>query len=146
MMEKNTSHLLNYCLYFTASTLCRHMNRMAEEEFMRVGLSPSHAFLLMLSNERPGISQKEAAKSLNLAPSTVSRFVDVLVGRGLMERREQGRLVLLHPTKTGEATYDDIRGAWGSLHERYSGVLGRDAGNELTRLIDGANRKLAEGI
>ena len=75
MQEKTASHLLNSCLYFTASTLCRHITRMAEEEFMKVGVSPSHAYLLLVTQERPGISQKEAAEYLTLAPSTVSRYL-----------------------------------------------------------------------
>jgi len=145
MSEKTASHLLNNCLYFTASTLCRHINRMAEEEFRRVGVSPSHAYLLLVAQERPGISQKEAAKYLTLAPSTVSRFVDILVRRGFMEKREQGRLVCLFPTESGSILCDDIRRAWTGLYERYSGILGKDVGNELTRMIDEANQALEKG-
>jgi len=141
---KNASHLLSTCLYFTASTLCRLITRMADEEFRGVGLSPSHSFLLLLSQEHPGISQKEAAEYLNLAPSTVSRFVDVLVFRGFIEKRERGRLVLLFSTEKGNAQCVDIRRAWASLYERYSDILGEEAGRELTRTIDGANRRLAD--
>jgi len=142
--NKTASHLLNNCLYFTASTLCRHMNRMAEEEFKKVGLSPSHSFLLLLTDESPGISQKEAARYLNLSPSTVSRFVDALVLRSLIEKRENGRLVLLFPTEQGGIQCDEIRRAWANLYERYSDILGEEAGRELTRMIDEANRRLTD--
>ena len=143
-LNKNASHLLNTCLYFTASTLCRLITRMAEEEFMGVGLSPSHSFLLLLSQEHPGISQKEAAKYLSLAPSTVSRFVDALVGRGLMEKREQGRLVQMFSTEKGVVLCSDILHAWRNLYERYSDILGAKDGDEMTRMIDEANRRLAD--
>ncbi|MBN1883326.1 MAG: MarR family transcriptional regulator [Deltaproteobacteria bacterium] len=139
-------HLLNSCLYFTSSTLFRIITRMAEEEFGVVGLSPSHSFLLLVANEHPGISQKQAAHILNLSPSTVSRFVDTLVSREFMEKREQGRLVLLFPTKRGGILCADIRRAWASLYKRYTDILGVEIGNDLTRMIDGANKKLTGGI
>ena len=77
-MSKPIEKYLHNCLYFTANSLARRITAMAEEAFGKVGLSPSHAFLVMLVNEQPGISQKELSRALNLAPSTVTRFVDSL--------------------------------------------------------------------
>ncbi|MEE8416834.1 MAG: MarR family transcriptional regulator [Desulfobacterales bacterium] len=68
--------ILHNCLYFTSNSLSRVITRMAEEEFRRTGLSPSHAFLMMLVNDNPGIGQKELCEQLHLAPSTVTRFID----------------------------------------------------------------------
>lgn len=68
--------ILHNCLYFTSNSLSRVITRMAEEEFRRTGLSPSHAFLMMLVNDNPGIGQKELREQLHLAPSTVTRFID----------------------------------------------------------------------
>ena len=71
MTKSNT--ILHNCLYFTANSLARVITRMAEEEFRATGLSPSHAFLVMLVNDKPGIGQKELCEQLYLAPSTVTR-------------------------------------------------------------------------
>ena len=77
-MTKSKS-ILHNCLYFTANSLSRVITRMADDEFRRTGLSPSHAFLMMLVNDNPGIGQKELCEQLHLAPSTVTRFIDALV-------------------------------------------------------------------
>ena len=71
-MTKSKS-ILHECLYFSANSLARVITRMADEEFHPTGLSPSHAFLMMLVNDNPGIGQKDLCEQLHLAPSTVNR-------------------------------------------------------------------------
>ncbi len=127
---------LHRCLYFTANRLCRAIGRLADEAFMPAGLSPSHAFLLMLAIETPGIGPKSLSDALHLAPSTVTRFIDALVGRGLIERRAQGKTVSVFPTEQGLAMQETIAAAWRRLHERYCAILGAQAGDDLARRID----------
>ena len=141
-MTKSAEDLLHNCLFFTANSLARSISRLAEEEFGRLGLVPSHAFLLMLVIDRPGISQKDLAAQLHLAPSTVSRFVDVLAGRGLLEKRGLGKQVQAWPTAAGQAQLAPIQLAWGEIHRRYSAILGEEEGRSLARLTDEAQRRL----
>lgn len=141
MTEKKS--ILNNCLYFTANSLARVITRMAEEEFRKTGLSPSHAFLMMLANEKPGIGQKELSEKLNLAPSTVTRFIDALVHKGYLERKTEGKTSNIHPTKAGQSLGKPIARAWKSLHMRYAEVLGLEEGDELTVRIDEAAGKLS---
>lgn len=49
-------------------------------------MSPSHAFLVIRVNEQPGLTQKELADLLKLAPSTVTRFLDDLERKGYIVR------------------------------------------------------------
>ncbi len=138
----NTKELLHTCLYFTANALSRVITRMAEEEMAVTGLAPSHAFLLMLVIETPGIAQKELAEALHLAPSTVTRFIDELIHRGYLERRTEGRLALIYPTEKGLALEGPIKTAWNALYRRYSGLLGEDPSHGLTAALDEAVEKL----
>ena len=135
--------ILHDCLYFTANSLSRVITRMAEEEFRKTGLSPSHAFLMMLAMDTPGIGQKELGEQLNLAPSTVTRFVDALVNKGYLTRETEGKTASVFPTGEGEALREAIDDAWRKLHDRYADVLGREAGDELTSEIDKAAARLA---
>ena len=142
-MTKSKS-LLHNCLYFTANSLSRAITRMADEEFRKTGLSPSHAFLLMLVTDNPGIGQKALCSQLHLAPSTVTRFVDALVHKGFLTRQSEGKASKVYPTAAGKKLRRPIDQAWKSLHKRYAKVLGLKEGDELTAMIDTASHKLSE--
>lgn len=106
-------------------------------------MSPSHAFLLMMVNDAPGIGQKELCEKLHLAPSTVPRFIDTLAYRGYLNRKSDGKASKVFATKDGAKLRKPIEDAWKSLHRRYAAVLGLQAGDRLTAMIDDASRKLS---
>ena len=134
--------LLHCCLYFTANTLARVITVMAEEEFRTTGISPTHAFLVMLVNGQPGITPKELSGKLHLAPSTVTRLVDLVEARGLVRRESEGRTMLVYPTDSGKKLQAAILQSWESLHTRYSRALGQKQGDRLTQMLDEAAKKL----
>jgi DNA-binding MarR family transcriptional regulator len=143
-MECNNGNngILDNCLYFTINKLSRAITRMAEDSFKKTGLSPTYAFLLMLVNNKPGISQSELAEELHMTPSTITRFIDKLVIKGLIERKAEGKRSFIFPTEAGENTQEEIKEAWKDLYRTYSAVLGEDAGKELTVLIREAGNTL----
>jgi DNA-binding MarR family transcriptional regulator len=108
------------------------------------GLSPSHAFLLMLVNATPGISQKELARQLNLTPSTVTRFIDHLAHRGYLERRAEGKISEIYPTDKGSQLQETIGLAWRRVYQRYSDLLGEALGQQLTQMTDQASQILSQ--
>lgn len=130
------------CLYFTANSLARIITRMADEEFSITGISPSHAFLMMLVIATPGITPSELANELHLAPSTVTRLIDKLAGKGFLERRTQGKTTAIFPTIKGKEAEEVIHQAWHRLFERYSAILGEDFSRTLTEMINEASQKL----
>lgn len=134
--------ILHNCLFFAANSLARVITRMAEEEFRRTGLSPSHAYLMMLVNDNPGIGQTELCARLQLAPSTVTRFVDTLMYKGFMTRQSEGKISKVYATKEGRNLRKPIEAAWKNLHQRYGKVLGLRQGDDLTAMIDAASSKL----
>ena len=140
----HTPSILHNCLYFTANSLSRVITRMAEQEFMATGLSPSHAFLIMLVNASPGITQKRLCQELNLAPSTVTRFIDALVYKGYLVRQVKGKTTLVFSTDEGRALQAPIEKAWKSLHMRYVEILGLEKGDGLCALIDKASQALGK--
>ena len=141
-MRIESKNILHDCLYFTANALSRVITRMGEESFRKTGLSPSHAFLVMLVNEKPGIGQKALAENLQLAPSTVTRFVDSLVHKGYLTRLTEGKSSKVFPTDEGKRLQAPIEKAWHELHMRYAKILGRREGDALTAMIDAASDKL----
>jgi DNA-binding MarR family transcriptional regulator len=136
--------LLKNCLYFTANALARDVTRMAEDAFKPTGLSPSHAFLLMIAIELPGSTPTDLAAQLRLAPSTVTRLIDKLLQKGLVEKRSQGKNAFIHPTAKGKKMSRPIGKAWKSLYNAYSSVLGEQNGVNLTRTTHEASEKLKQ--
>jgi DNA-binding MarR family transcriptional regulator len=130
------------CLYFASNKLNRLINKMADEEFSKIGLSTSHAFALMSINTEPGLSQNELSKILNIKPSTTSRFIDKLEIKGLATRKAKGKVSYLYPTEKGESLSEEIEKCWHSLYQRYSKILGQKEGDELTALIYSAAKEL----
>lgn len=142
MTKEDSGDILCNCLYFTSNKLNRIINRMAEEEFIKTGLSPSHAFALMVINNEPGLSQNEISKMLNIRPSTTSRFLDKLESKRLVTRKAKGKVSYLYPTEKGMQLQEEIEKCWKNLHHRYSKILGETEGAELTKLIYNAANEL----
>jgi DNA-binding MarR family transcriptional regulator len=134
------------CLYFTSNKLNRILNKLAEEEFLKTGLSPSHALTLMNIDFQPGLSQKELSEIMNIKPSTTTRFIDKLETRGLVERKTKGKSSYLYPTQKGIDLQVEIGECWENLYKRYSEILGHEKGVKLTETIDEAATKLEENM
>lgn len=115
---------------------------MADESFKLTGLSPSHAFLMMLVNDYPGIGPKQLGDYLNLAPSTVTRFVDTLIYKGFLTKKTLGKNTLIEITEPGKELLVPIAAAWKNLYHRYSEILGEENGKKLTREVDMASKRL----
>jgi DNA-binding MarR family transcriptional regulator len=126
---------LHNCLFFTANRLSRAITKIAEEEFAPTGLTPMYGYLIRLVIGAPGISQKELSEKLHITPSTLTRFIDKLEGKQLVERRVQGKTVLVYPTAKGEELEETIRRSSTNLHLRYEALLGKEAADELSKGI-----------
>ncbi|MBI5679958.1 MAG: MarR family transcriptional regulator [Methanobacterium sp.] len=134
--------ILSNCLYFTSNKLNRIMNRMADEEFSRIGLSTSYAMALMTIDLEPGLSQNELSKLLNIKPSTTSRFIDKLESKELAKRKVKGKVSYIYPTEKGLELQEEMAKCWENLHRRYSNILGEKEGDELTSIIYNAANEL----
>jgi len=145
MMEPKP-HPFEHCLNFASGALARAMNRMAEEAFGRVGLSPSLAYLLMQISDRPGIPLGRVADVLMLDASTLTRLVEKLEAKGWVERRADGRGRLLFLTSAGARNVPAVRQAWTDLEAAYTSVLGEDHARVITKLSLATGRKLSASI
>ncbi|MBN2412957.1 winged helix-turn-helix transcriptional regulator [candidate division KSB1 bacterium] len=105
------------CLYFNMNILFREINRMWDEEFTKIGLSPSHGYLLNIVLSRPGITQKDVANMMRLKPSTISRFIDTLVVKGYLLRQQEGKGSLLYPTGRAVSAQYDLEKLINNLNE-----------------------------
>jgi len=140
-MEKCESKYCG-CLYYSANALARIMTKMADEVFATTGLSSSYVFLLMTVKDKPGIQPKEISQQMQLSPSTVTRLIEKMEHRGLLERKHVGRTTEVYPTDAGVELNKTIKESWKELYKTYSEILGEKKGNKLTADINDAIQKL----
>ncbi len=133
------------CLYYTANAFSRAMTRMADEEFAVTGLAPSYAFLLMTIGHQPGIQPTGISQTMLLKPSTITRLIEKMEGRGYLYRKSIGRSTEVYLTESGERLVPNIQQAWQNLYRRYSDLLGEETSKQLTELTFEAVKKM-EGI
>ncbi|WP_308636947.1 MarR family winged helix-turn-helix transcriptional regulator [Paenibacillus silvisoli] len=134
------------CMYFSSALLNRAITKMAEDTFKATGLSPTYAFLLLAVQEKPGISQKELGEVLHLTPSTITRFIEKLLYKGLITSHAAGKLSLIELTQAGVELMPVIKQAWKELKRRYSEILGEEAGIQLTKMLHDAGRDLGQKV
>lgn len=84
--------------------MVRQLNRIWDEAYADTGLSAPHAYLLRMACRHPGLTQKDVAEELHLEKSTITRFVNSLIDKALLQRKKggDGRENRLYPTAVGK--------------------------------------------
>jgi DNA-binding MarR family transcriptional regulator len=121
------------CLYFTANALARKVEKLALESWSKVDLSPSHAYLLMLAVEDPGIQPTSLAEHLQLQPSTITRLIEKLESRKLLVRTYEGKVANVYPTPKGKDLLPKLKECLHEFYSRYSEILGKEESAKLVQ-------------
>lgn len=123
MKKEDGNCQLDSCLFFSAAKLSRTFGKIADEAFSITGLSPNHALVLYLVNQRGTIHQKEIGEMLHLTPSTITRFMDKLETKKLVVKNSEGKNAYISTTEKGQQMQPRILAAWEHLHTVYDGIL-----------------------
>ncbi len=144
-MYKQTTKpgMFDGCIYFNLSALTRKVTKIWEEEFAKLGLSPSHGYLLFAIAENPDAPQKELGEIMELDPSTVTRFVDALVVRGLAEKPVRGKGADIHLTADGKRRYRKIKKAMDALYGKMRDHFGEKEFGSFVEGLYEARRSLS---
>jgi DNA-binding MarR family transcriptional regulator len=129
---KTTDSKYSQCLYFTANSLARKIEKLAQESWSKVDLSPSHAYLLMMVIEEPGVQPGFIAEHLQLQPSTVTRLIEKLEEKKLLIRTTEGKLTNVYPTPKGKELSPVLKECMNEFYSSYAAVLGKE---ESARLV-----------
>ena len=112
------------CLLFSANALARAITNLGDEEFGRLGLTYSHAYLLWEIVESPGITPTTLSERLFLSPSTITRLIEKLEQKNLVTRQSEGKNTLVTPTELGKTLHPQIVDAVQQNALRYMKTLG----------------------
>lgn len=125
------------CMYFSSAALARRVEKMATRAWQPVGLSPSHAYLLMMAIDEPGIQPSDLSEELLLTPSTVTRLVEKLEEKKLVLRSNEGKTTKVYPTPKAKALRPQLLECLKEFYESYSAILGKE---ESARLVQSINK------
>ena len=136
--------LMRCCLFFTANRLSRVITKIAEDNFMKVGLTSTEALALILLSDLNKCSSSELGNLLHLKPSTVTRFIDKLILKKYCERNHVGKMSIITLTKEGINIQKEIEKCWESIYHEYSEKIGYTEGENLSNLLYNISDKLEE--
>ena len=86
------------CIYFSSNALARKTEKLAVSVWKKVDLSPSHAYLLMIVLDEPGVQPGALSVELHLTPSTITRLIEKLEEKKLVVRTTEGKTTSVYPT------------------------------------------------
>jgi len=142
----NNWGMFERCLYFNLNALTRRINRIWDDAFANMDISPAHAYLLRLVLNKPGLSPKQIGGAMKLKKSTVSRFIDGLEDKGFVVRKKGGehdsRLIAIYPTRQASATHDKLEQQEEKLYQSLCVRLGEQRVHEIVRISKQALDKL----
>jgi DNA-binding MarR family transcriptional regulator len=132
------------CLYFSSNALARKVEKLAQESWKPVGLSPSHGYLLMTVVEQPGIQPGLLAEHLQLQPSTITRLIEKLEEKKLAIRITEGKVANVYPTPKAKEMYTRMQGCVNNFYAAHSALLGKDDTRKIVRNMNEMADKLSD--
>lgn len=123
------------CLYFTSAALARKVERLAVESWKKVGLSPSHAYLLIAALDEPGVQPTLLAEHLQLQPSTVTRLMEKLEEKKLIVRTTEGKLTNVYPTPKAKELWPQMQQCMKDFSQKCFALIGKEENANLVKIM-----------
>jgi DNA-binding MarR family transcriptional regulator len=123
------------CLYFATNALARKVEKLAQQSWKQVDLSPSHAYLLMAVLDEPGIQPGALANELQLQPSTITRLIEKLEEKKLAVRTTEGKIVNVYPTPKAKELSPKMKECMHRFYRDCAELLGTEESSQLVGLM-----------
>ncbi|WP_127133181.1 MarR family winged helix-turn-helix transcriptional regulator [Pseudoflavitalea rhizosphaerae] len=130
---KTSESKFRQCFYFASGALARIVEKMASDVWKKVDLSPSHAYVLLLVLDEPGMQPGSIAGQLHLTPSTITRLLEKLESKKLVVRTSEGKLTNVYPTPRAKELQPQLIACAEEFSQHYYKILGKE---ECDTLID----------
>jgi len=121
------------CIYFVSNSLARKVDKLAGDAWKKVNLAPSHAYLLMIVLDNPGVQPGSLSEELHLTPSTVTRLIEKLEDKKLVTRLTQGKTTEVYPTQKGKDLLPKLRSCVQEFNTAYTEILGKEESDKLVK-------------
>jgi DNA-binding MarR family transcriptional regulator len=129
-------------MYFVSNALARKVEKMANEAWKKTGLSPSHAYLLMIVIDSPGVQPGTLSEELQLSPSTITRLIEKLEEKKLLIRTNEGKMTNVFPSAKAKEMKPLLKECVETFYKNYSSVLGKEENLKLVQNMSKVADKL----
>jgi len=129
-------------MYFVSNALARKVEKMATEVWSKTGLSPSHAYLLMIVIDMPGIQPGALSEELQLTPSTITRLIEKLEEKKLLIRTSEGKITNVYPSPKAKEMKPLLKECVEEFYKNYAAILGKEESMKLVQSMSKIADKL----
>lgn len=140
--KKASENLLSGDLYFAASIFFREVDRLASKIYRPTGLSPSLAQLLIQLLHSTYRYPSFMANDLLLHRSTVSRLIQKLEKKGLVQNFPYDHLAVIEPTAKAWELEPKLIQCNDDFYEQCYRILGREQYERVTKILTGLADRL----
>lgn len=95
-------------MHAITNSFSREITSHFDTYFKRHKLATSYVELILLVYNKTEITQKSLAEEMNLAPSTITRFVQKLVKKDLLKKSKTGRIASIQLTLKAEKLAQEL--------------------------------------
>lgn len=134
---KSSDSRFSKCLYFSTNALARKVEKIALENWKPIGLAPSHANLLMMVLDNPGVQPGSIAEEMQLTPSTITRLIEKLEEKKLVVRTTEGKITNVYATPKGKELLPKMKHCMEDFYKQYTSILGAE---ESMRMVQNINK------
>ena len=130
--------MFDHCIYFNTTALARQLEREWASAFEPFDLTSPQAFLLRAILDKPGLLQREYAEGMVVSRPTLTRALDGLKLKGLIERRSterDGREQSIYPTDASLAMHAALNDASVRVGKRLKKQLGNEVFADTVTMI-----------
>lgn len=124
-------------MYFASNALARKTEKLAVAAWKKTGLSPSHAYLLMIVLDQPGVQPGALSAELHLTPSTITRLIEKLESRKLVVRTTEGKMTSVYPTAKSREMKPLLQECVDNFYKSCVDQIGKD---ECNRFVNSMNK------
>ncbi|MDR9364963.1 MAG: MarR family transcriptional regulator [Balneolaceae bacterium] len=111
-------------MHSAANLFSREITRHFDSYFEEYDLATSYVELLLILYDQDELSQNDLAEEMQLAPSTITRFINKLVKKGLVEKNKVGRTAVITLSPKGEELTPVLKQSFKNAANDLESILG----------------------
>lgn len=128
----------------SVNSFSRTLSAFFDDRLSRFNLATSYIELMILMRKNGGVSQKDIASQLSLAPSTVTRFVEKLKNQGYLTKQRDGRNMTIELTDNGRRVSAEMEREYESIVQDIRDLMGEKYLETVGKLLDFGSSEIAK--